>query len=98
MASILQAAETPLAVGIVAEGGVQAGAIKFRPTLFGDPQFRIGNLPEEEVADTQLARRADKQVRVRHPTRIQRVAHSGFVDTVRIERAPPNLLRNPPHL
>ena len=44
--------------------GVKLAAPEIRPESFGDVQFRVSNLPQEEVADAHLARRTNQQIGV----------------------------------
>ena len=46
---------------------------KLRPEHLGRPDFRISNLPEQKVADTQITARTDKQIRRRQALGIQMV-------------------------
>src|SRR5918996_5219977 len=45
--------------------------IEVRPEDRGEPQLRVGNLPQEEVRDPLLSARADQQIRRRHVGRVQ---------------------------
>jgi hypothetical protein len=49
---------------IIDDGLEQVRLGKVRPKGFRHPEFRVGDLPEEEVAQAQFAARANKQVRI----------------------------------
>src|SRR5205823_65953 len=78
--SSLNPAETPLPPREVAQGLVQGRPVEVGPALFRDPEFGIGNLPQQEIADAHLPSGPDQQIRVRHPSGVQRVADGRFVD------------------
>src|SRR5208282_6259891 len=46
-------------------------AAKVRPEPVSDEDLRVGDLPQQEVRDAHLTRRADQQIRVRHVRRVQ---------------------------
>src|SRR6201997_5329524 len=49
---------------IVDEGFEEAGAIEIGPESFGDEDFGVGNLPEEEIADAHFAGGSDEEIGV----------------------------------
>src|SRR5439155_12597500 len=50
------------------------------PQRFADPNLRVGNLPEQEVADAHLAARADQQIGIGLPRCVQEIAESPLVE------------------
>src|SRR5947199_2488453 len=59
---LLDAAVAALALLEVEDRLEKVAAAEVRPQGAGDPDLRIGDLPEQEVRDPQLARGADEQV------------------------------------
>ena len=57
-----QAAVAPFALLIVRQRGVKFRTPKIGPKRLGDVNFRVGDLPQQEIADAQLAASADQQV------------------------------------
>src|SRR5579871_6414748 len=56
-----QAPEATLARRVVLQGPVKCRAIEIGPALFRDPEFGVGDLPEEKIADAHLAGRPDQK-------------------------------------
>src|SRR3954454_9837300 len=76
----LTAAEAAPAAGVVVEGCAELLLAEVRPERVEEDQLRIGELPQEEIRDPQLAGRADQEVGVRHRRRVQIGRESLFVD------------------
>src|SRR5437667_10336044 len=62
-----KAAVTP---GVLFERFKKLRLAEIRPERLCHHEFSIGNLPEQEIADAQLAAGADEQIRVGHVLRI----------------------------
>src|ERR1700728_3626474 len=60
------AAVTTLAGLKVCDGLEQVNAAEVGPVALGDEDFGVGDLPEQEVGDAQLARGTDQQVGIGH--------------------------------
>jgi len=67
----LEPAEPSLPAGVVAQGGVENVGRKVRPADRRHPQLGVRDLPEQVVAHSHLAGRADQQVRVGHAGRVE---------------------------
>lgn len=61
---VLHRPETTIAMLVIQQRTQEFIAIKIWPEHVGEIEFRIGDLPEEEVRDAHLARCADEQVGV----------------------------------
>src|ERR1700685_676 len=81
-ASVLQSAEAPIAGGEVLEGLEQFRATEVRPARLRDPELRVTDLPEQEIADAHLACRADHKVRVDHAGRVEMRCDQVLADVV----------------
>ncbi len=55
----LNPAEAAIAAGVFLQGRIELGFTKVRPKGWGNDQFGIGDLPEEEVAHAHLTAGAD---------------------------------------
>ena len=64
-------AEAPLAAGVLGQRLVERRLVEVRPQLVAEVQLGVGALPEQEVADAQLARGADQQLGVVHLRGVQ---------------------------
>src|SRR3546814_3507470 len=53
-------AEAALAPGEVVERARQRGDVEFGPQGIGEPQFGVGEMPQQEVADPHVAAGADR--------------------------------------
>src|SRR5262249_21244950 len=85
--SLCQAAEAAFATGVVAKGGVVGFAVEIRPAGVGDPDLGIGDLPEQEVADPQLAGGANQQIGFGYSGGVGRAADILLVDGLRARLA-----------
>jgi hypothetical protein len=59
---LLNAAVAAFAFLEIDQGVEQAGTIEIGPESFGDEDFRVGDLPEEEIADAHFAAGADEEI------------------------------------
>lgn len=75
-----QPAEAAFPEGIVAQRFMQRGHVELRPGLRRHPDFRVADLPKQEVADAHFACGADEQVRIGHAGRVERSRERGLVD------------------
>src|SRR5580692_7738475 len=66
-----QAAVAPFALLKIEQGFVELGAVEIRPQGFGHINFRVGNLPQQKIADAHLPARANQQVGVGQPGGVQ---------------------------
>src|SRR5579862_7187681 len=62
--AVADAAVAAIALLEFDEGLEEPGAIEIRPQGIGDENLRVGNLPEQEVADAHFAAGADEQIGV----------------------------------
>src|SRR5947208_4052668 len=67
----LAAAEAAPAAGVVVEGVTELILAKVGPERVYEDELRVGELPQEEVGDPQLAGGADEQIGVGHLGRVQ---------------------------
>src|SRR5258706_16221691 len=58
----------------------QIAAAEIGPERFGDPDLRVRDLPQQEVADAHLAARADQQIRIGLPCRVEELAEAPLVE------------------
>ena len=58
----LGAAEAPLAAGVPGERRIERRGVEVGPEDVGEVQLRVGELPQQEIADALLAAGADQQV------------------------------------
>src|SRR5262249_61701027 len=70
---LLQPAKTAFAGCIILQCLMKQGGIEFGPAFRCDPDFGIGDLPEQIIADTHFAGREDEQIGVRHAGGVKRV-------------------------
>ena len=67
----LDAAVPAVALLVGDDGLEQVAAAEVGPERLGDPDLGVGDLPEQEVADAHLAARADQQVGIGLPGRVE---------------------------
>src|SRR4051812_27133328 len=67
----LTAAEAAPAAGVIVEGCAELLLAEVRPERVQEDELRVGELPQEEVRDPQLAGRADQKIGIRHLGRVQ---------------------------
>src|SRR5919198_6713855 len=68
---LLSAAEAAAAARIVLQGGAEIRLAEVGPEGVDEDELGVRELPEQEVGDAELARRADQQVRIRHVGLVQ---------------------------
>src|SRR5437667_356359 len=59
-----QPAEAPMPLIVSLESGIELRFAKIRPERRGHQQFRVRNLPEQEIADAHFTTGANEQIRV----------------------------------
>src|SRR5947209_13127582 len=74
--------EPPLPLAEPQECLVQLSRVEIGPQNIGNVEFRIGNLPQEKVADAVLTARPDEQIRVREVGAVEVTADRGLVDVL----------------
>src|SRR5437763_1133815 len=67
----LQTAVTPFAFLKRDDRFVEVLPVEVRPQRFGDPDFGISDLPEQEIADTQFPAGPYQQIRIRLPRGVE---------------------------
>ena len=67
----MDGAEPPFSLLEVDQGLENVPAPEIRPEDRGDPDLRVGDLPEEKVGDPKLAARPDEEVGVGDPGRVE---------------------------
>ena len=96
---LARAAEAALAAPVRLQRLVELGLAERRPERLGEVQLGVGRLPEQEVRQPLLARRADQQVQLGQPAGLQRRREPLLGDLVEAERRrsrPPRTARAPP--
>src|SRR5687768_611169 len=77
-----EAAEAPFAGRVGPDRLVEVLAAELRPEHVGHPELRVGDLPEEEVRDAELPRRADAEVHVAHRRVVEARRERRLVDVL----------------
>src|SRR5450756_1925469 len=75
---------------------LQLALLEIGPENIWKMEFRIGALPQEEVAESLLPGGADKQIRRWDPGCEKMTFHTGFVDLLHFQRTRCNLPGNRP--
>src|SRR6185312_10877761 len=88
-------AEAPFAAREELERGRQLPLVEVRPQSIGEIELRVGDVPEEEVADPPLTAGADQEVRIRQPAELQRCGEAILVDVGRLQGAAGTLRGEP---
>src|SRR6266446_6164050 len=73
--ALVNTAVAPLAFLKLHKRLQQTRAIKIRPQRFGDKYLRVGDLPQQEIADAHLSAGANQQIRVRQSRGVQMLRH-----------------------
>src|SRR5680860_798954 len=73
-------AEAPLAPGVVFDCAGELRPVEVGPEKRTEAEFRVRRLPEQEVAQAQLARSADDQIGLAHLRRVHARRHSILVE------------------
>src|SRR5512135_1341926 len=90
-------AKAAFAALIVADRGVQLVAAERRPEFLADENVRVGKVPEEEIADAELAARADQQIRIGNAGGGKVRGHKAVVDRCRVKSLCEGVLDDPFH-
>src|SRR6185437_15841721 len=80
-------AEASLPAGEKLERGRELRLVEVGPEPITEIELRVGDVPEEEVADPPLAAGADQQVRIRQPAELERGGEALLVDVRRAQGA-----------
>src|SRR5580692_7747106 len=73
-------AKAPFALRVILKCRRQILRGKLRPQRVAKIKFRIGEVPQQEIADALLAARADQQIRIRHAREPEPVRDRRLVD------------------
>src|SRR5690348_2470087 len=76
------AAEAPLAVGVVVQCTRQFRLVHVGPKSVGEIKFRVGDLPEQEIADAMFAAGADEKINGREVGEAEERREGGFVHRI----------------
>src|SRR3974390_128616 len=87
-------AESALALGEELECGVQMRRRELRPQRIGKIQFRIGKIPQQEIADPAFAAGADQEIGIGNAGRGETAADLRLVDVRKVEGSPPDVRGN----
>src|SRR5678816_4257307 len=82
---LLDPSVPPIALLVGDYGLEQMGHAEVGPQRVGDPDLRVGDLPQQEVADAHLAARADQQVRIGLAAGVEVRRKARFIDLIRSE-------------
>src|SRR5579864_2337932 len=82
----LPPAEPAAALGVLCEGAAQVARVEVRPQAVYEHELGVGELPEHEVRDADLAARADQQVGIGKLGRIEVRGEDVLVDLARGRR------------
>jgi hypothetical protein len=94
---IVDAAKAALATSIVFQRRDQFRFAEIRPKGVGDVDLGVGNLPEQEVADAQLAAGAHQQVGIRNTGRVKVIADLLLVDVGNVDGTGPDFTCDAAH-
>ena len=78
-----QSAKPAITLNIRSNRFMQIGRTKLGPTAGRDPQFRVADLPQEEIADSHFTRRSDQQIWIGTTGRVQMRGNCLFGDLLR---------------
>src|SRR5689334_3050111 len=82
---LLDAAVAAIALLVGEDRLEQMTAPEVGPQRLGYPDLRVGDLPEQEVADAHLAAGPDQQIGIRLPRRVEKIAEAPLVEVVGID-------------
>src|SRR6266540_497624 len=88
-------AVTPFALLVVDDGLKEVSPAEVRPQHVGDPDLDVGDLPEEEVRDPELAARADQEVGVGLSGGVEVGGERRLVDLRRVPSVGQDVLQEP---
>ena len=80
-------AEPAPPLGVLGERGAQVALVEVGPEAVDEHELRVGELPEHEVRDAELAARADQQVGIGQLGRVEIRGEDVLVDLARVEAA-----------
>src|SRR4051812_20312938 len=83
----LAAAEAPPALRVLPERLAEVTAVEVRPEPVDEDELCIGELPEHEVRDAELAARADQEVGIRELGGVQVRGEDVLVDLAGVDAA-----------
>src|SRR5580658_1325207 len=86
--------KAPVAPGVFLQRLEKLRLAEIGPERGGDDQFRVGNLPQQKIADAHLAAGADEKVRVRIMTGVKVLRNQLLVDFRRLQLPFLDLLRH----
>src|SRR6266850_1535664 len=89
----LDAAVAAVALLVGDDGFEQMAAAEVGPERLGDPDLGIRDLPQQEVAHAHLAARANQQIGIRLPRRVEEVAEAPLVEIVGVDAGGQHALR-----
>src|SRR5690606_2046798 len=75
-------AEAAVPGGVVAQRSQEVDTTELRPVGLGEPDLRVGRLPQQEAGETLFARRPDDEVGVGLPRGVEVAAHTFHGDRV----------------
>jgi hypothetical protein len=75
-------AEAPLAAAEESQSGLEVRDGKVRPEPIAEKKLRVGGIPEEEIADALLATRADEELGIRQPGKLQLCREALLIDVL----------------
>src|SRR5581483_785727 len=81
----LDAAVPGIALLIREDRFEQMAASEVGPQRLGEPDLRIRDLPQQEVADAHLAARPDEEIGIRLPRRVEELAEPPLVEIVGVD-------------
>src|SRR6185436_9135102 len=86
------AAEAAIALLVRKDTFEKMAAAEVRPQRVSDPDFSVGDLPEQEIADAHLAARANQQIGIRLPRGVKQAGKAILVQIfgldARLDRPP----------
>src|SRR5580658_5121159 len=86
--------KAPVAPGVFLQRLEKLRLAEIGPERGGDDQFRVGNLPQQKIADAHLAAGANEKVRVRIMAGVKVLRDHLFVDFRRLQPPVLDLLRH----
>src|SRR5260370_41697901 len=66
-----QTSKAPVALLVIQNSVQEIGSPEIGPQRIGDIQLRIGNLPQQEIADSHITGSPDQQVGIRHASSVE---------------------------
>src|SRR5262245_35564020 len=81
----MNGAVTAVAFLVVDDGFEEMPGAEVRPERVGHPDFRVGNLPQQEITDTHFAAGADQKIGIGLPGGVEERGEGGLVERLRID-------------